>query len=501
MDELAVEQTTPLLPLRRATLASMPDAVQRPSYALRDQSPGIVHIGLGNFHRAHQAWYLQQLMQKGVDLDWSIIGAGVRPADDVTRRKLQAQDWLTTLIELGPDDTRAEICGTMIGYVPIAAENGPLIRQIADPATRIVSLTVTEGGYYRDPGSGTLQLDDADLLHDAAHASAPKTAFGAIIAGLRERRDRGLGPLTGLSCDNLRGNGDILRETIVCLARRSDADLADWIDQACTFPNSMVDCIVPATGAAELALAHDYGVDDAVPVTHENFRQWVIEDSFAVGRPRLEEVGVTFSGSVHAYESMKLRILNGGHQIIAVPADLLGLTTISDAMNHPLISALLRKTAMAEIVPFVDAVPGMTASDYLHLIVRRFGNAAVKDTVRRVAFDGSSRQPGFLLPSIVDGLKAGSSVDGLALSSALWARYCAGVREDGSRIEANDPQWSRLHSVATAARENPALWLGMEDIYGDLSRQDAFARRFTLWHSSLYAKGVAPTLQAFVQHN
>jgi len=498
MDELTAHTRQGVIPLSLEALPALPQDIKVPRYSRHQQSPGIVHIGLGNFHRAHQAWYLQQLMQRGIDLDWAIIGAGVRDADKITRQKLSRQNWLSTLIELGPEGVCAEICCSMIDYVPVLPDNAPLISQIADASTRIVSLTVTEGGYFRDPGSGSLLLDAPDLQHDVRNSGAPKTAFGAIVAGLKARRQAGTGPITGLSCDNLRGNGDMLREIVVQLARQSDPALADWIEDSCTFPNSMVDCIVPATGPEELDLAHEFGIDDAAPVTHENFRQWVIEDAFAAGRPRWDEVGVTLSGQVQAYEAMKLRVLNGGHQIIAVPGDLLGLETVAEAVTHPLIGSFLHRVAAREILPFVDPVPGMDAEAYMSLIVRRFSNPAVRDTVRRVAFDGSSRQPGFLLPSIQDGIRSGAPIEGLALASALWARYCSGVREDGQEIKANDPQWDRLQKNAQAARETPRTWLQMDDIYGDLGAVEAFAAPFAKWLRLIYREGAEAAITGYL---
>ncbi|WP_372803095.1 mannitol dehydrogenase family protein, partial [Paracoccus seriniphilus] len=330
--------------LSNATLDTVPKDVLRPTYDRSRITPGIVHIGLGNFHRAHQSWYLHRLMQQGEAMDWGIIGAGVRPGDDAQRQRLAAQDYLTTLIELDPQGRSAEIVGAMIGFVPVQEDNAALIAQMADPAIRIVSLTVTEGGYYIDPVTKAFNADHPDMRHDAAHPDHPRTAFGAMISALGKRRDAGLGPFTGQSCDNLQGNGAILRQTLVSLARMSDPELADWIEKNCTFPNSMVDCIVPATGPKELELVRTFGIEDAAPVTHENYRQWVIEDKFCAGRPDWDKVGATFTDDVHSFEAMKIRILNGGHQLIADAGEILSVEFISGCMNHPLIGAYFRKT-------------------------------------------------------------------------------------------------------------------------------------------------------------
>lgn len=486
------------VPLSNATLAALPDHIARPAYDRAALTPGIVHIGLGNFHRAHQAWYTHRLMQQGLARDWAILGAGVRPYDAAMRDRLKAQDCLTTLIELSPDHRAAEVTGAMIDYLPIEEGNGALIRAMADPAIRIVALTVTEGGYYIDPDSGGLDLRHPDILHDAANPMMPRTAFGAMVAALRLRRAAGDRPFTGLSCDNLRGNGAILRQTVVDLARMSDPALADWIAAEGAFPNSMVDCIVPATGPAELALVRDMGIDDAAPVTHENFRQWVIEDHFCAGRPDWDRVGATFAADVHGHELMKIRILNAGHQVLANAGELLSLATIADCMAHRSVAAMFRKVQTEEILPHVAPVPDMAPADYLALIERRFANPAIRDTTRRVAFDGSARHTGFLLPILRDGLATGAPVEGLALVEALWARMCAGTREDGSVIEPNDPHWSALNTVALAARSQPRLWLEQASIYGGLAAEPRFASAFETWLTRIWQGGTGPTIATYL---
>jgi mannitol 2-dehydrogenase len=483
--------------LCNATLGSLPENVLRPTYDRSGLSAGILHIGLGNFHRAHQSWYLHRLMQQGRALDWAIIGAGVRAADAVQREKLLAQDCLTTLIELDPSGTSAEVVGSMIDFLPVEEGNAALIARMAGPDIRIISLTVTEGGYYIDPTTKAFDADHPDIRHDAANPDRPRTAFGVMVAALRRRRERGVGPFTGLCCDNLQGNGAILRRTVVSLARLTDPDIADWIDAECSFPDAMVDCIVPATGTRELALARDFGVDDAAPVTHENFRQWVIEDDFCRGRPDWDRVGVTFSDDVHGYETQKLRILNAGHQLLANAGEVLHVETIADAMAHPAIGAFFRKVQTEEIVPHVVPVPGMTPVQYLDLIERRFANPAIVDTTRRVAFDGSARHTGFLLPTLRDALAAGGPVAGLALAEAAWARMCAEIREDGTEIAPNDPLWAELVVSARAARADPRAWLGQRQIYGDLADVPRFAEAFETALRRIWDEGMVAAIDAY----
>ena len=496
MDDMAEPPKT--VRLSNATLEALPQDVLRPQYDRSALTPGIVHIGLGNFHRAHQAWYLHRLMQQGLAQDWAIIGAGVRPYDETQRLKLAAQDFLTTLIMLDPEETSVEVSGSMIGYVPIVEGNAPLIEQMADPAIRIVALTVTEGGYYIDPATNGFDESHPDIVHDAAHPDRPRTAFGAIVAALAKRRAAGLGPFTLQCCDNLQNNGAILRQAVVSLARLSAPDLADWIERTCSFPNSMVDCIVPATGPNELQLVHALGIDDSAPVTHEPFRQWVIEDDFCAGRPDWDKVGATFSDRVHDFEVMKSRILNGGHQMLANAGELLSVGTISGCMAHPLIGAFFRKVAGEEVAPHVAPVPGMTAQAYIELIAHRFSNPRIVDTTRRVAFDGASRHTGFILPTLREALAAELPYDGLALTEALWARMCAGTREDGSQIQANDPNWDDLQKAALAAKSDPLAWLQQKQFYGDLVEHDGFASRFSQALETIWRDGTEAALANYL---
>ena len=491
MDELT------LVPLSDRTLDRLPEGVLRPCYDRAALAPGIVHIGTGNFHRAHQAWYLHRLMQEGRAQGWAILGAGVRPFDAEMRDRLLAQDYLTTLIQLDPADRAVEVTGSMIGYVPVEEGHGPLIAAMADPRIRIVSLTVTEGGYYLD-AAGAVDMAHPDMAHDAAHGSAPRTAFGAMVAALRARRAAGQGPFTGLSCDNLQGNGDVLRQAVTGLARAQDPALADWIEAEGAFPNAMVDCIVPATGEAERAMARAAGIADAAPVTHEPFRQWVIEDRFPAGRPPWEEVGATLTRDVHAFEAMKLRLLNAGHQVLANAGEVLGLATIADCMADPEVASFLGAVLGREVAPHVAPVPGRTPAEYIDLISGRFANPLIHDTVRRVAFDGSSRHATFVAPTVRDALAAGAPLGGLALVEAMWARMCAGTREDGSAIEANDPHWDARRRAALAARDDPGSWLAQRDVYGDIGREDRFARSFAAWLRTLWSDGAREALRRYV---
>lgn len=465
--------------LTSKTLHDLPTPMARPGYDRGLLKPGIVHIGCGNFHRAHQAVYLDDLFALGEGQDFALLGAGVRAGDAAMAATLAAQDWLYSVTELEPGAHRTRIIGAMTGFVPVQADNAALIRAMAQPGIRIVSLTVTEGGYYIDPMTGTFSPDHPDIQHDAHHPTTPQTAFGAIIAALKLRRAAGHIPFTVMCCDNIPHNGRVTRDAVMGLAGLCDPALADWIGQAVAFPNSMVDRITPATGNRERDLIRRTGLEDDAPVTCEPFRQWVMEDHFPGGRPPLEKVGVTFTDRVDLFESMKIRILNGGHAIIAYPAGLLGIGLVHEAMAHPLIRAFLDRVLSDEVLPTVAPVPGQNLSDYKTLILERFSNPDVADTVRRLCLDGSNRQPKFILPTLGDALSAQGPLDGLVLSSALWCRYCFGTDEAGAPIADNDPNWHSLTARARAARQAPLHWLDMAEVYGDLGHNKLFADKFS----------------------
>lgn len=477
----------------------MAQTVRMPAYDRSRLTAGIVHIGLGNFHRAHLAVYQDDLFAQGKDHDWAIIGAGVRPADAKMRDALKAQGCLSTVIELDPKDKSARRIGSMIDFLPFSATNGPLILAMARAEIRIVSLTVTEGGYFVNPATGRFDPAVPEIQADARDPSHPGTAFGAIVASLKMRRAARVKPFTVMSCDNLPGNGNVARAAVVGLARLSDPDLADWIESNVAFPNGMVDRITPATGQRERDMAGGFGLGhDPVPVTCEPFRQWVLEDHFPAGRPAWEDVGVTFTSQVHAFETMKIRMLNGGHAVIAYPGGLMGIEYVHEAMADPLILGFLRKVEQEEVIPFVPPVPGTDLDEYFDLILERFSNPEVADTERRLCFDGFNRQPKFIIPSILDNLSKKRMPRGLILLSALWCRYCAGVADDGSVIEPNDPNWERLNATARQALSDPPKWFEMADIYGQIGRDAAVVDCFARFLQDISARGTRAVLADFI---
>ena len=483
--------------LSAANIGVLPGGVRVPNHTARDLRAGIVHFGLGNFHRAHQAVYLDDLFEAGRDRDWAIVGAGVMPGDGRIKETLEAQDFLTTVVEQSAEASTARVIAPMAGFLPMA--DGPaIVGALADPAIRIVSLTVTEGGYFID-STGAFNSGHPAIAADAASPDAPKTVFGLILAGLRRRRNAGVPPFTVMCCDNIPHNGDVTRRVVTGLARLSDPAFADWVEAEVAFPNSMVDRITPATGDRERRIiAEDFGIEDRWPVFCEDFRQWVLEDRFTMGRPALEEVGVQFVEDVTPFEFMKIRILNGGHAAIAYPAGLLGIEFVHEAMAHPLVSGFLARLHREEVLPTVPPVPDTDIEAYVALIERRLANPKIGDTVRRLCYDGSNRQPKFIVPTLADQLAAGGQIRGLALVSALWCRYCYGETESGAIIEPNDPDWDALRARASAARGDPGQWLAMRDVYGEVGADPTFRSAFSEALNRVWASGTAAVLADYI---
>jgi mannitol 2-dehydrogenase len=484
--------------LSTATLGELPDSFGKPKYRRSDLSPGILHIGVGNFHRAHQAVYLDDLFNLGADRDWALIGAGVRPADEAMRQKLAEQDYLTTVVEQEADSTSVRVTASMVSFLK-PGDSATMLAALARPEIRIVSLTITEGGYYISPATQHFDPTHPDIVRDAMAIDRPQTAFGLIVAGLMKRRKAGIAPFTVMCCDNVPGNGHVTRNAVAGLAELVDVELASWIRGNVAFPDSMVDRITPATTDRERAFLRErYDVEDNWPVFCEEFRQWVIEDNFPSGRPAFEKVGVTFTHAVAPYELMKIRILNGGHAAIAYPAGLLDLQFVHEAMEDKQIRAFLHKLTQDEIMPTVPPPPDTNLEEYRKLIERRFSNPKIGDTITRLCLDGSNRQPKFVLPTVADRLKAGASFTGLALVSALWCRYAYGVSENGKFIPPNDPNWDRIQAAAKAAREDPKAFLGLHDIFGALADDPSYVATFSNALNKLWSQGVRATLRDYL---
>ena len=484
--------------LSSAALEQVSKTATVPAYDPLKLSPGILHFGVGNFHRAHQAVYLDDLFSKGRDHDWAIIGAGVMPSDAIMREKLTSQDYLTTVVEQDNNRTSARVTAPMIDILA-PGDTDAIIGTLADSRIRIVSMTITEGGYFVD-ASGSFNPEHPAIFNDGQNPDRPNTVFGLIVAGLKRRKAKGLAPFTIMSCDNIPGNGEVTRNAVVGLAALSDPGFADWIARNVAFPSSMVDRITPATGQREIAYLRDtFSIDDRWPVFCEEFKQWVMEDNFPAGRPALETVNVQFVRDVAPYEHMKIRILNGGHAAIAYPAALMDIHFVHEAMENPLIRSFLAKLEREEIIPIVPPVPDTDLDDYFALIERRFSNPKIGDTIPRLAQDGSNRQPKFILPSTADRLAQGADIIGLSLVSALWCRYFEGTTDSGNPIAFNDTNADKLHAAAKRAKDDPGAFLAFDEIFGQVAGSELFRRRFSHALSKLWTVGTARTLELYLQ--
>jgi mannitol 2-dehydrogenase len=449
-------------------------------------SVGIVHFGVGNFHRSHQAMYLDRLLRAGGSNDWGICGVGVLPSDIRMRDALRAQDLEYTLVERRPDgSTPATRIGSIVEYLYAPEELSAVLERLADPATRIVSLTITEGGYNISDLTGEFDVTNAAVLADARAGATPATVFGIVVAGLRLRRERGLPPFTIMSCDNVEGNGDIARGSFAAYARLVDPELGDWVARDVRFPNSMVDRITPVTTEHDRAwVLERFGIDDAWPVLCEDFVQWVVEDDFTLGRPAWDEVGVQLVDDVRPYELMKLRLLNASHQAMAYFGMLDGYDYAEEAATDAQIVALLRRYMDEEATPTLEPVPGVDLADYKAQLIERFANPYVRDTLGRLATDASDRIPKFLVP-VVRALRASSAPAPLcAAIVASWARY-AERYVNGHPLPFIDRQEAAVRAAVERQRTDPRGFLRNTDWFGDLADDAGFAAEFTRVYDSL----------------
>jgi mannitol 2-dehydrogenase len=387
---------------------------------------------------------------------------------------MRAQDALYTLVEKPPSgDHRASVIGSLTGYLLAPPDPEAVIEALAAPSTRIASLTITEGGY--EPGG---------------------PAFGLLVEALRRRRDRGTGPLTVMSCDNVPGNGEVARRAITASARGSDAGLADWIEGAVRFPSSMVDRITPQTTDADREMVSErFGVEDAWPVVCEPYVQWVLEDDFAAGRPPYEDAGVQLVGDVEPYELMKLRLLNASHQALCYLGYLSGYRYAHEVCQDPLFVDFLLSYMDREATPTLHDVPGVDLTAYKHQLIERFANPKVRDTLARLCAESSDRIPKWLVPVIRTNLEKGGEIERSALVVASWARYAEGVDEQGDAIQVVDQLKDRVMAAAARQQDEPLAFIEDEQLFGDLAANERFAESYTRWLASLHDVGARLTLE------
>jgi mannitol 2-dehydrogenase len=485
-------------PLNAKTLIYWRGRLPAPAYDRDRVTTGIVHVGVGGFHRAHLAAYLDRLMNEGLALDWGICGVGVMPADRKMRDALAAQDGLYTLVLKHADGTwEPRIIGSIIRYLFAPDDPEAVIETMAAPPARIVSLTVTEGGYNISDVTGEFDAGNPGVARDLQPGAVPATTFGLVIEALRRRRQRGLAPFTVMSCDNLPGNGDLAKGAFTAFARLRDPGLGDWVEHEARFPNSMVDRITPATSGADRAgLTARFGIADRWPVVCEPFTQWVLQDAFTSGRPPYEQAGVQVVDDVEPYELMKLRLLNGGHQALCYFAYLCGYRLVHEAAQDRLFRGFLLGYMDREATPTLPPVPGEDLNRYRHTLIERFANPQIRDTIARLCENASDRIPKFLLPVIRAQLAAGGEITRSAAVVASWARYAEGIDEQGEPIEVADRLRDTLTGLARRQRQDPGAFIANRDVFGNLADDNRFATAYTSALASLHQRGARATLES-----
>lgn len=487
--------------LRTATVRGLGDQIAIPAYDRSDLTVGIVHIGTGAFHRSHQAAYLDQLLNAGQALNWAICGIDLLPVDRPKAEVFARQDGLYTLMVKHADGSiEPRVIGVLADYVfaPDAPELA--ISRLTDPRTRVVTLTVTEGGYNVHPETGEFDTANPAVQADLRRGAVPTTVFGFVTEALRRRRADHVPPFTVASCDNVQANGDLAHRMFAAFADLAEPGLGDWIREQVAFPNSMVDRITPATTADDIArLRADFGIDDGWPVVCEPFRQWVLEDNFPAGRPPWESCGVQLVSDVSAYEQMKLRLLNVGHQALGYAGYLAGYRYAHEAATDPVFAKFVTGYMQAEARPTLMSVPGIDLDAYIGTLLERFSNPTIRDTLARLCAFSTDRIPKWLLPVIRDNLAAGGEVTRSAAIVASWARYAEGNDESGQRIEVVDRLRDEVMQRAAGQHDDPLSFVRNDRLFGDLAGHDRFAAaylRSLAWFHQVGARATLDNINA-----
>lgn len=488
-----------MIELTASALSKVDPDVAVPRYDRSAISTGIVHFGVGAFHRSHEAMFIDRLLSAGGSTEWGICGVGVLSSDARMRDVLEAQDHLYTLVVKHPDGTaEARIIGSITEYLFAPDDPEAVIQKLADPSTRIVSLTVTEGGYSVNDATGEFDSSGPGIQADLRPGAVPSTVFGLITEALRRRRDQGIAPFTVMSCDNIQGNGRVARKALTSFAALKDPGLAAWIAEAVAFPSSMVDRITPATTDRSRAeVASRYGVEDEWPVISESFEQWVLEDHFTLGRPALESVGVQIVADVEPYELMKLRLLNASHQAMSYLGILAGHTHVHEVCQTAVFSDFLLGYMTEEATPTLHPVPGIDIGEYRNELIARFSGTAIADTLARQVVDGSERIPKFLLPVIRDQLATGGQLGRAVLVIAAWSVFLEGRTEDGRPIDIQDIRSEALIDAVRAESTRPGALLDLADVFGELGGNERFRTAYIAARERISAYGAVGAIRSF----
>ncbi|MFC2125305.1 mannitol dehydrogenase family protein [Bacteroidota bacterium] len=466
--------------LNKENLPLLPKEVMVPMYDRSSIKTGIIHIGVGNFHRAHQAFYTDQLLQDG-NTEWGICGIGLLEADRKMYNTLKNQDGLYTLMVMEPGNKFSiSVIGSIVEYLFAPDNPEAALEKMADPDVRIISLTITEGGYNFDSTTGDFIMNDTTIQWDLEHPDVPKTVYGYITRALQYRRDRGLPGLTILSCDNIQHNGNVCKKMLLSYVKEAESGLIHWIGDNCSFPNSMVDRITPATSQSDITrLMDQYRMEDNWPVTCEPFTQWVIEDDFTGGRPSWESVGAQFVRDVTPYEKMKIRLLNAGHSLLGFAGTLYGYETIDETVRDPLFEAFLREFMDKEVTPVLGKIEGINIGDYKDSLIERFSNPNIKDKLARICGESSAKIPKFLLPTIQEQLDRGGPVKYGALIVSMWCRFLELAGTSGYEYEIQDAMGKELQKAAIdSIDDDPFSFLKIKAVFGDLVRSERFVESY-----------------------
>jgi mannitol-1-phosphate/altronate dehydrogenase len=485
--------------LNEGTLASLPPSIAIPAYDRTRLKRGIAHFGVGNFHRAHQAFYVDRCLALPDQEDWGIVGIGLSAGERARRKaeEFRSQDCLYSLTIAPPNsETNVRVIGAQLHYLLAPEQSSEVLALLTDPSLRIVTLTITEGGYHVDQGSGAFAIDHPDVAHDLTGEGDPLTVFGFVVEALARRRAAGTTPFTVVSCDNLRHNGDVARAAFVGFANALDQELGAWISSNVAFPNSLVDRITPSVTAEDAArLNAASGLEDQIPLFAEDFSQWVIEDRFTDGRPALDEVGVQFSDEVKLWEQVKVRVLNAGHLTLAYPALLLGYREVAEAMRDPQIPVLLERFLDKVVLPLLEAPRDVDLVDYKNTVLERFSNEAMHDQLTRIASDSASKVPVFLSTTIRQVLERGADQRIPAFILACWSRVLRGEDDDGNSFDVTEPRLDESANRLLQSGE-PREALGGEPLLASGAADHAdFVATFDHYRDELAKQGAEAVLK------
>jgi mannitol 2-dehydrogenase len=486
--------------LNRTNLIHVSAGTATPAYDRSQVREGIVHIGVGGFHRAHQAAYLDTLLARDAGAaDFGICGVSLLPQDRRIVEVMNEQDTLYTLLVRAPDGRQhPRVVGSIIEHLYAPDQPELVLARMSDPAVRVVSMTITEGGYFYRPADDAIDIEAPELVHDALHPDAPQTAFGYIVAALRLRRAAGVAPFTVMSCDNVQANGQVTRRVVTALAARQDRDLGAWVTENVAFPSSMVDRITPRTSDDDrVEVERLTGLADGWPVVCESFTQWVIEDQFPTGRPSWELVGAQFVDDVGPYEAMKLRLLNAGHLTIGYTGRLLGHTLGNQAATDPTIRRLLQGY-QAEAAATMSDLPGTDLAAYSATVVERFSHPQVADSIARLTSSASTTLPLHLLPVIRDLLDEGHEARCAIAVVAAWARFLEGVDDLGRTYQVQDPRAAELQARAAHHGRDLLSVVRANPMFDGLAGRPEFDRPYARTLAALRTAGTRSALDALI---